>query len=75
MIPRDEYTTAVAFLLLLMGVIGLLKPAWFVILSRFPFMFPFTGPDSVTAPERRRARRWGVATLAGAAILVAIAGR
>lgn len=67
MIPKDSYTLAVIALLTFLGLLGLILPAWFIRISRFPFIFQDYPP--VDESRRRWARLWGVLSLLGATFL------
>jgi hypothetical protein len=71
MIPADTYTISVIVLLSVLGVLGLLHPRWFILVSRFPYMKRNYPP--ITDTQQRIARRWGVMSLVGAVILVVMA--
>ncbi len=72
MIPNDPYTQRVIVLLALLGLLGLLRPRWFLLVSRFPFLF--TPHPPIDEAGLRRARLWGVISLLGAASLVVLSG-
>ncbi len=73
MIVWDSYTEAIVYLLVALGVLGLAMPEWFIVVSRFPFIFPLEPAGSVTPERRKRARLWGGITLFGALLLMLLA--
>lgn len=75
MIIYDRYTFAVINLLFFLGLLGLFKPTWFIILSRFPFIFPLEPREQIGPLRRRMARLWGGLSLLGAVTLLYFAPR
>lgn len=71
MIPRDQYTIAVITLLTFLGLVGIFKPRWFIVISRFPYLT--RNYPAITEAHQRIARRWGFLSLVGAAILAGMA--
>jgi hypothetical protein len=70
MIPGDQYTIVVIILLTFLGLTGIFKPRWFIVISRFPYLTRNYPP--ITDAHQRIARRWGVLSLVGAVILVGL---
>jgi hypothetical protein len=72
-IPADGYTIAIVNLLVFIGLVGIFKPTWFVVLSRFPFWHHHRdNEEPMSEGDRRRTRRWGLITLLGALFLVVL---
>ncbi|MDQ4077024.1 MAG: hypothetical protein M3220_12350 [Chloroflexota bacterium] len=70
MIQNDPYTALAIIVLILLGFLGLLLPRWFIIISRFPFIFLPNHHPPIDDAARRRARIWGAISILGALFLI-----